>query len=106
MTNHSYSEPSLNYVHQWVYQVRLSYRHGAPIAVLTLLPLQGVARGMCTDLDIWDSEPNLPEELAENQHMEIQKLSDLPGQPFEGFENMFFDEGGRAGGWRKKRRLV
>lgn len=22
MTNHSYSEPTLNYVHQWVYQVR------------------------------------------------------------------------------------
>lgn len=68
--------------------------------------IQGVARGMCTDLDIWDSEPRLPEELAEHQHVEIQELSDLPGQPFAGFENMFFDEGGRAGGWRKKRRLV
>ncbi|KAJ9094901.1 hypothetical protein QFC19_007757 [Naganishia cerealis] len=82
---HSYSEPSLNYVHQWVYQ--------------------GVARGMCTDLDIWDSEPRLPEEFADYQHVEMQKLSDLPGEPFAGFENIFFDEGGRAGGWRRKRRL-
>jgi hypothetical protein len=27
MTNHSYSEPTLNYVHQWVYQVRSLIGH-------------------------------------------------------------------------------
>lgn len=66
-------------------------------------PSQGVARGMCTDLAVWDSGPRLPEELAQGGQVELQKLSDLPGKPFEGFEDMFFDEGGRAGGWRKRR---
>lgn len=64
---------------------------------------QGVARGMCTDLAIWDSEPRLPEELGQGGQVELLKLSELPGKPFDGFEDMFFDEGGRAGGWRKRR---
>lgn len=66
--------------------------------------MQGVARGMCTDLAIWDSDPRLAEEAATNQHVELRALSDLPGQPFDGFEDMFFDEGGRAGGWRRRKR--
>ena len=45
----------------------------------------------------------MPDDLAQDQQVELQKLSDLPGRPFEGFEDMFFDEGGRAGGWRKRR---
>ncbi|KAJ9103740.1 hypothetical protein QFC21_002200 [Naganishia friedmannii] len=56
----------------------------------------GPARGLCTDLDTWDSEPRLQDEVAQHQHVELQMLSDLP--EFAGFEDMFFNEGGRAGG--------
>ncbi|KAJ9103730.1 hypothetical protein QFC21_002190 [Naganishia friedmannii] len=59
----------------------------------------GVGRGMCTDLDIWTFDPVLPEEVEKSQKTAVHRLSDLPGRPFSNFENMFFDEGGRAGGW-------
>ena len=61
---------------------------------------------MCTDLEVWDSNPRLSEEEAEHQRVELHALSDLPGQPFDGFEDMFFDEGGRAGGWRRRKRRL
>lgn len=84
MTVHDYSEPTLNWAHQWVYF--------------------GAFRGMCTDLELWDEGRGLTDVQREMQHVETVELSSIPGQPFDGFEDYFFAEGGRAGGWRRRRR--
>ncbi|EIW68172.1 hypothetical protein TREMEDRAFT_44612 [Tremella mesenterica DSM 1558] len=73
-------EPTLNYAHAWVYN--------------------GAARGMCLDLD-W--HPLAYERLTDAER-EIQKVEGIPvgqieGGVFEGFEDAWFDEGGRIGGW-------
>lgn len=86
MTNHDYSEPSLNYVHQWVYWSN--------------------SRGMCTDLELWNDGEGMSESARETQKVITEDVKDIPGQPFEGFEDYFIREGGRAGGWRKRRRSI
>ena len=67
--------PSLNYAHLWVYQ--------------------GPGRGMCLDLEWHDSTPK------ERGGLEIEtvEIGDIEADAFRGFEDAFFDEGGRVGGW-------
>ena len=55
---------------------------------------------MCLDID-WHplAEERLSE--AEKKEFEIQivALEEIDGKVFEGFEDSFFDLGGKAGGW-------
>ncbi|KAL7419528.1 hypothetical protein Q5752_005439 [Cryptotrichosporon argae] len=76
----AYAEPSLNYAHLWVYN--------------------GRGRGMCTDLE-WNVgwEQNLPADVRDGQGVELVPLDELEGRPFDGFEDAFWELGGRVGGW-------
>lgn len=69
------SNPVLNSAHSWVYQ--------------------GTDRGMCLDLD-WHQSTEEERGGVEVQTIEV---GDIEGDVFEGFEDAFFDEGGRIGGW-------
>lgn len=75
----TYNLNALNYAHQYV-------RFGS--------------RGMCLDID-WHplAEERLSE--AEKREFEIRTegLEGVEGGVFEGFEDSFFDLGGKAGGW-------
>jgi alpha 1,2-mannosyltransferase len=79
-TQDAYNEPSLNYAHLWVYH--------APM------------RGMCLDME-WHplASERLSEEELARQYIEEVAVEDIEGKPFDGFEEAFFEEGGRVGGW-------
>lgn len=51
---------------------------------------------MCTDLTLHTGVK--PEEIGEN-FIELQDISQVEGNPFDGFEKMFFESGGLIGGW-------
>lgn len=79
LTKDSYSEPSTNNAHLWVYQ--------------------GPSRGMCLDLEL-QSRVNTEQELEEmGQKVVTYEIEEEEGQVFKGFVDMFFEEGGRVGGW-------
>ncbi len=73
-----YDEPSLNSIFFFVYQ--------------------GKGRGMCTDL-LWhgNAEEKMGAALAATQKPTVVEISALPD--FEGFEQAWWDAGGRVGGW-------
>lgn len=63
------------------------------------LPFQN-PRGMCTNLDLHSTAPaDLSEEDLARQKPVLVPLSDLEGNPFEHFDDLFWDAGGRVGGW-------
>ncbi|KAK8870047.1 hypothetical protein IAR55_000617 [Kwoniella newhampshirensis] len=70
------SNPSLNYAHSFVYT--------------------GGGRGMCLDLDWHD---NAPLEVKDELWVETVNVDEVEGAVFDGFEDAWFDEGGRIGGW-------
>ncbi|KAG8862786.1 hypothetical protein FRB96_000796 [Tulasnella sp. 330] len=75
-----YSEPSLNFAHLWVYW--------------------GNIRGMCLDFELHPAAATeFTDEEKRTQFVETIEVGDLEGQPFEGFEEAFWEEGGRVGGW-------
>ncbi|WVQ98408.1 hypothetical protein IAU59_005531 [Kwoniella sp. CBS 9459] len=76
MSNDYAHNPSLNYAHTWVYT--------------------GNGRGMCLDLDWHD---NVPESIRSEEWVETIQVGQEEGGVFEGFEDSWFDEGGRIGGW-------
>lgn len=76
MSMDDYTDPSLNQAHMWVYW--------------------GNGRGMCTDIELRNNGDDLE---VQGQYIMTQALDEVEGQPFYGFEEMFFKEGGRAGGW-------
>jgi alpha 1,2-mannosyltransferase len=60
----------------------------------------GNARGMCLDLEWRDTaSSDLPPEELEGNYVEEIPVGEVEGGVFEGFEDAFFDEGGRIGGW-------
>jgi hypothetical protein len=79
MSLDAFDEPTLNHVHMFVYQ--------------------GPTRGMCTDVELWQGGELLTEEERKVQFIITQEVGEVEGNPFEGFEDMFYDYGGRAGGW-------
>lgn len=55
---------------------------------------------MCTNLDLHSTAPaDLSEEDLARQKPVLVPLSDLEGNPFEHFDDLFWDAGGRVGGW-------
>ncbi|KAK4684123.1 alpha 1,2-mannosyltransferase, partial [Tremellales sp. Uapishka_1] len=74
-----YTEPTLNHAHLYVYT--------------------GNSRGMCTDLDWHDDARGMTDEEKSVQYIETIELGELEGDPFAGFEDAWWDEGGRVGGW-------
>ncbi|WVQ70433.1 uncharacterized protein L199_008660 [Kwoniella botswanensis] len=76
MSNDYASNPSLNYAHSWVYM--------------------GQARGMCLDLDWHD---HTPQEIRDVEWPETISVVEEEGGVFDGFEDIWFEEGGRIGGW-------
>ncbi|OCF31451.1 hypothetical protein I316_06853 [Kwoniella heveanensis BCC8398] len=76
MSNDYSHNPSLNYAHSWVYT--------------------GSGRGMCLDLDWHD---NVPENIRSEEWVETIQVGQEDGGVFEGFEDSWFEEGGRIGGW-------
>ena len=75
MSDDRTANPTLNHAHSYVYQ--------------------GRARGMCLDLE-WHGSIGEERGGVEVQTIEV---GDIEGDVFKGFENAFFDEGGRIGGW-------
>ncbi len=79
MTDDSAHSQTLNYARSFVYM--------------------GEARGMCLDLEWHPNADDLSAEERERVKIETIKVEDIEGGVFEGFENAFFEEGGRIGGW-------
>ncbi|KAG9033730.1 hypothetical protein FRB95_014417 [Tulasnella sp. JGI-2019a] len=80
MSLDQYTESSLNFAHLWVYW--------------------GNLQGMCLDLELQDTAATgLSDEEKREQYVETIDLDDLEGRPFDGFEDSFWDQGGRVGGW-------
>lgn len=105
MSNDVYSEPTLNQAHMWVYWVstfssRRTWNSRSNSSAV--LPFQDNARGMCTDLELRDEGAGLTDAEKENQSVLSRRIDEMDGNPLEGFEDMFFKYGGRAGGWRKR----
>ena len=63
---------------------------------------QDNARGMCTDLELRDEGAGLTEAEKKTQTVLSRRVDEMHGKPLEGFEDTFFKQGGRAGGWRKR----
>ncbi|WWD15658.1 hypothetical protein CI109_100080 [Kwoniella shandongensis] len=76
MSDDDSSNPSLNYAHSFVYI--------------------GPGRGMCLDLDWHD---HVPENVREEVGLQTLDVSEEEGGVFDGFEETWFEEGGRIGGW-------
>jgi hypothetical protein len=76
MSMDRYDEPTLNEAHMWVINI---------------------PHGICTDLEIWEGN-KLTEEEKKKQYVMYVPLEEVEGKPFEGFEEMFFEHGGRAPG--------
>ncbi|AAW41452.1 hypothetical protein CNBB5500 [Cryptococcus deneoformans B-3501A] len=70
------SSPALNHAHSFVYD--------------------GIARGMCLDLD-WHEDT--PQEVKEDVRVETYAVGQEEGGVFDGFEDAWWEEGGRVGGW-------
>lgn len=70
------SSPLLNYAHSFVYD--------------------GTARGMCLDLN-WHEDT--PQEVKEDMSVETYAVEQEEGGVFDGFEDAWWEEGGRVGGW-------
>lgn len=51
---------------------------------------------MCTDLTVHAGVQ--PEDMRD-QFVELVDITQLEGAPFDGFEKLYFDSGGRVGGW-------
>jgi hypothetical protein len=72
--------PQLNHAHSYVYT--------------------GNTRGMCLDLEWHETaKEDLTEEDLRENYVEEVEVGDLEGDVFRGFEDAWFDEGGRIGGW-------
>lgn len=76
LSQDQFHNPSLNNAHQYVRWVN--------------------ARGMCTDLELWNTAITEDDEGREQQVM-TQTLEEAGG--FDGFVDAFWENGGRAGGW-------
>ncbi|ORX39591.1 mannosyltransferase putative-domain-containing protein [Kockovaella imperatae] len=78
--NDSYSSPALNHFRMDVYT--------------------SPSRGLCTDMKIQPSAVKhlTPQELK-GLEVQMQSVKDVPANPFEGFEDAYWDGGGRMGGW-------
>lgn len=59
---------------------------------------------MCTDVELWDGGSHLTDFEKGSQFVVFEALDQVEGNPFEGFKDMFLAEGGRVGGWRRRRR--
>lgn len=96
-----YSEPSLNFAHLWVYWV--SERHLNPITYCNSILnsfLKGNKRGMCLDFELHAAAATeFTDEEKQLQFVETIDVGDIEGRPFDGFEEAFWEEGGRVGGW-------
>jgi hypothetical protein len=57
---------------------------------------------MCTDLELQDEGAGLSEAEKKIQTVLSRRVDEIQGKPLEGFEDIFFKYGGRAGGWRKR----
>lgn len=79
MTDDSTHLQTLNYAHSFVYM--------------------GTMRGMCLDLEWHDTVDRLPQEERDRVKIETLLVGNIEGDVFAGFEDAFFDEGGRIGGW-------
>ena len=92
----TYREPTLNYAHLWVYhEVRLLVSSGTRADLCFQNP-----RGMCTNLDMHSiAQADLREEDLVRQKPVLHPLSEIEGNPFEHFDDVFWDAGGRVGGW-------
>jgi alpha 1,2-mannosyltransferase len=74
----TYPLNALNYAHQFVYTG---------------------SRGMCLDIEFNSLSDRLSEAEKEEFKIEVIEVGDVEGRVFEGFEDSFFDLGGKAGGW-------
>jgi alpha 1,2-mannosyltransferase len=74
----TYPLNALNYAHQFVYTG---------------------SRGMCLDIEFNSLADRLSEAEKEEFKIEVIEVGDVEGRVFEGFEDSFFDLGGKAGGW-------
>jgi hypothetical protein len=57
---------------------------------------------MCTDVELRNDGEGLTESEREAQFVLTQSIDEMEERPLEGFEDLFFRQGGRAGGWRKR----
>jgi hypothetical protein len=56
---------------------------------------------MCTNLELRDGGNGLTLDQKQNQKVIFEPIDQIKGKPLEGFEDLFFKHGGRAGGWRR-----
>jgi len=54
---------------------------------------------MCTDLEIRNEGKGLTREQKKTQTVLLEPVGEIEGNPLEGFEELFYRHGGRAGGW-------
>jgi len=54
---------------------------------------------MCLDVEFNALADRLSEAEKEEFKMEVLEVGDVEGKVFEGFEDSFFDLGGKVGGW-------
>ena len=58
------------------------------------------SRGMCLDIEFQGlAETRLSEAEKEEFAIQVIEVGDVEGKVFEGFEDSFFDLGGKVGGW-------
>ncbi len=56
-----------------------------------------IPHGICTDLELWEGN-ELTEEQKKKQYVMHIPIEEVEGRPFAGFEEMYFEYGGRAAG--------
>ena len=57
---------------------------------------------MCLDVEFNALADRLSEAEKEEFKIELLEVGDVEGRVFEGFEDSFFDLGGKVGGWQLK----
>ena len=57
------------------------------------------SRGMCLDINLYDTAGALSESLQDALHVEYLTLGEEEGNVFDGFEAAWRENGGRVGGW-------
>ncbi len=80
MTLDAAGEETLNEAHLSVYPNRLGH--------------------ICTDLELWNEGKGLTEAERRKQRVLTMPIQDEVADPYAGFEEMYYRQGGRLGGWQ------
>ena len=82
MSDDTASSPILNHAHSSVYRP------------------PHLPNNMCLDLEWHESaHQELSQDELDANYVELIPVGEVEGGVFEGFEDAFFEEGGRIGGW-------